>query len=381
VANLPVATQHALCRDLVAVQAAMRSGLSAGRNTIAAAYERQWSAFCEQHQLDTFLRGRPDPIPWLQIFGVRVRNGQHSASGNCVRSGTVADALQFVSQTFTMVGRSDPRHISGTTAIDTRINRQIRGYSKDDSPPIRVKPIPLPVLHSASSLALQAGDVTSLAILDLMWIAFFFLLRPGEYLQPSSTSHPFRLQDIRLWRNSEHIDLFQCDPCHLLSATFVSLTFNTQKNGRRGEPIGHGRSGHPVACPVLSVARRVQYLRSLSATPATPLCSIGPSFTPIVPAQITALLRTAVSRMSTPLGVLPTDINAKSLRSTGAMALLNQNVDHDRIRLIGRWQSDAMLSYLHVQAHDIMSDYSSLMLQGGDFTLIPTSPSPLPTFK
>jgi hypothetical protein len=85
--------------------------------------------------------------------------------------------------------------------------------------------------------------------------------------------------------------------------------------------------------------------------------------------------------MSTPLGVLPTEINAKSLRSTGAMALLNQNVDHNRIRLIGRWQSDAMLSYIHVQAHDIMSDYSSLMLQGGDFTLIPTSPSPLPTFK
>jgi hypothetical protein len=84
--------------------------------------------------------------------------GLHSASGNCVRSGTVADALQFVSQTFTMVGRSDPRHISGTTAIDTRINRQIRGYSKDDSPPIRVKPIPIPILHSALSLPLTRSD-------------------------------------------------------------------------------------------------------------------------------------------------------------------------------------------------------------------------------
>jgi hypothetical protein len=57
--------------------------------------------------------------PSVKIFGVRVRNCQHSASGNSVRSGTVADALQFVSQTFTLVGRPDPRHITGTTAIDT----------------------------------------------------------------------------------------------------------------------------------------------------------------------------------------------------------------------------------------------------------------------
>jgi hypothetical protein len=44
--------------------------------------------------LDTFLRSRPDPIPLLKIFSVCVRNGQHSATGNSVRSGTVADALE-----------------------------------------------------------------------------------------------------------------------------------------------------------------------------------------------------------------------------------------------------------------------------------------------
>jgi hypothetical protein len=380
VADLPLVTQYALSRDLLAVQAAMRSGLSAGRNTTAAAYERQWASFCEQHQLDTYLRGRPDPIPWLQVFGVSVRSGQNSASGKCVRSGTVGDALHLVSQTFTRVGRPDPRHIAGTITIDSRIQRQLRSYTKDDAQPVRVKPIPIVVLHKASALALQAGDEVSLALLDLMWIAFFFLLRPGEYLQPARDSHPVCLQNVQLWCQSAHIDLLRCDPAQLLAATFVSLTFNTQKNGRRGEPIGHGRSGHPVACPVLAVARRIQYLRKFFATSATPLCSIGASLTPITPSQLTALLRTAVTYSSIPLGIAPTDINAKSLRSTGAMALLNRKVDHDRIRLLGRWQSDAMLRYLHVQAHDIMSDYSSLMLQGGDFTLIPTSPSALPTF-
>jgi hypothetical protein len=381
VENLSLETQHALCRDLGAVQAAMRSGLSAGRTVTADAYHRQWVAFCQQHQLDPYLRGQPDPIPWLQIFGARVRSGHHSASGNCVRSGTVADSLLFVSQAFTFVGRPDPRYIPGTNCIDIRITRQLKSYAKDDSPPMRVKPIPIAVLHTASTIAGQADDDTSLALLDLLWIAFFFLLRPGEYLQPAADSHPIRLQDVRLWCHSAHIDILACDPQQLLSATFVSLTFDRQKNGRRGEPIGHGKSGDPVACPVLAVARRIRYLRTQNAPPTTPLCAMGPSLACLVPDQLTTLLRESVAHISTPLGISPPDINAKSLRSTGAMALLNQNVDANRIRLLGRWQSDAMFHYLHVQSHDLMSDYSSIMLQGGDFTLIPNSPSALPTFK
>jgi hypothetical protein len=280
------------------------------------------------------------------------------------------------------VGRPDPRYIVGTNRIDTRITRQLKSYAKEDAPPVRVKPIPIAVLHTASSIALNAGDANSLALLDLLWIAFFFLLRPGEYLQPAADSHPIRLQDTRLWCHSVHIDSYSCDPQQLLSATFVSLTLDRQKNGRRGEPVGHGKSGksgHPVACPVLADARRIIYLRSQNAPSVTPLCALGPSFTCMVPAQLTLLLRTAVAHIPTPLGISPTDINAKSLRSTGAMALLNQKVDTNRIRLLGRWQSDAMFHYLHVQAHDLMSDYSSIMLQGGDFTLIPNFPSALPT--
>jgi hypothetical protein len=117
------------------------------------------------------------------------------------------------------------------------------------------------------------------------------------------------------------------------------------------------------------------------APPTTFLFAIGPAFTPILPIQITRLLRAAVLSNPTPSGLLPSDINAKSLRATGAMALINRNVDLDRLRLIGRWKSDAVLRYLHFQAHDIMSDYSSLMIAGSNFCLIPTMPdASLPTF-
>jgi hypothetical protein len=60
------------------------------------------------------------------------------------------------------------------------------------------------------------------------------------------------------------------------------------------------------------------------------------------------------------------------------MALVCANVDADRIRLLGRWKSDEMLRYLHVQAEPVMRHFSSPMLAGGNFTLLPNQEVPLP---
>ena len=74
-------------------------------------------------------------------------------------------------------------------------------------------------------------------------------------------------------------------------------------------------------------------------------------------------------------GVDPRDITARSLRTSGAMGLLNREVDPMIIRLLGRWRSDAMCRYLHLQAHDRMRHYAPLMLEGGDYTLLPATPA------
>jgi hypothetical protein len=53
------------------------------------------------------------------------------------------------------------------------------------------------------------------------------------------------------------------------------------------------------------------------------------------------------------------------------MAPLLAQVDPDIICLIGQWQSEKMLCYLHVQAYLLMRNYSRLMLDAGNYTLIP----------
>jgi hypothetical protein len=59
------------------------------------------------------------------------------------------------------------------------------------------------------------------------------------------------------------------------------------------------------------------------------------------------------------------------------MALLCAQVNSNVIQLLGRWRSDKMLRYIHVQAEPVMRDFSSRMLQHGSFVLHPNSDVPL----
>jgi hypothetical protein len=53
------------------------------------------------------------------------------------------------------------------------------------------------------------------------------------------------------------------------------------------------------------------------------------------------------------------------------MALLCAVIDRDRIRMIGRWRSDELFRYLHVQAQPVMTGISAAMLRGGAYQLAP----------
>ena len=252
----------------------------------------------------------------------------------------------------------------------------LASYSKTDAPPSRVKPLPVPVLRHVMAQATLSAAPHQIACADMICLAFFFLLRPGEYTGvPTPTSQPFLLQDVRFFLGSLALPPATATPDQLLSATFVTLEFTTQKSGVRGEVVGLGRSGDPVFCPVLAAARRVLHLRQAAAPATQPLASFLDPHTAtlqrLTPANLTALLRASVTILGPVYGFRPEEISARSLRAAGAMALLCADVDSDRIRLLGRWQSDQMFRYLHVQAEPVMRHFSSRMLTGGTYTLLP----------
>lgn len=282
-------------------------------------------------------------------------------------------------QAFAGLGAPDPR-LNQHGALDFRLTALLKAWQKADAPPARIKPLPLQLVHTAIRLAQADGTPLARSAADCLVIGFYFLLRPGEYagVPRHQSDDLFRLQDVGLWIGSRKLDVLGCPLPDLLSATFATLTFTSQKNGVRGETIGHSRSGHPSLCPVLCLVARIHYLREHQAGPTTSLnayVSEDGTWAHLLPSHITSYVRRA-ARSSPDLGFAPSDVSARSTRAGGAMALLCAGIDGDRIRLIGRWKSDEMYRYLHVQAQPVMTGVAAAMFRSGHYRILPGSPLP-----
>jgi hypothetical protein len=360
--------------DWCALTAATARRLSRQRNTNACSAWRLWENFCTTLNIQPTFLGSRNPMPLLLLFAQQYRTGSIAPGRHPVRARTVEDAIRAIGQRYARLGAPDPRlNIHGD--VDLRLTSLYRAWQRDDAPPSRVKPLPLSVVAQVGTASAVENSPAALAAAHLLVVGFFFLLRPGEYLgapSPNASASLFRLQDVQFWIGSRALDTLLCPDADLLAATFVCLTFTNQKNGVRNETIGHGRSGHPVLCPVHCLALRVLALRQGAASPTTPLNAVpvGPDFRYITSSDLTSRIRTAL-RLHPDPAYTSSDVSVRSTRAGGAMALLCAGIDGDRIRLIGRWRSDEMYRYLHVQAAPVMTGLSAAMLRGGTFRLTP----------
>jgi hypothetical protein len=158
--------------------------------------------------------------------------------------------------------------------------------------------------------------------------------------------------------------------------TYVSLTYTDQKNATRGEALGHGLSGDPVLCPVLATRRRALHLREHGASPTCPLYRYYDSTNrscDVTTREITSALRRAATAVFHLTNIPPDRIEAYSLRSGGATALLVSGIDEMAIRALGRWKSDAIFLYLRTQPSRLTSSYARCMLSHGQYTFSPSA--------
>ena len=145
--------------------------------------------------LDPLLVAYQDPVPILNAFARDYQNGNIAPDSRGVRSRTVEDAVRSIGQAIAMLGAKDPR-MTSTEKLDGRLHLQFRCYSRQDPPPSRVKPIPVQFLRRLACVAAASRDPELQAVAYMIIIAFFFLLRPGEYTGTKSDSLPFRLSDV-----------------------------------------------------------------------------------------------------------------------------------------------------------------------------------------
>lgn len=286
-------------------------------------------------------------------------------------------------QAFSLLGAPDPR-LNAHGAIDVRLTRLLQSMNRGDPPPARVKPLPAALLHHVHDMAATSTNAGAHAAADMATIAFFFLLRPGEYTSRAGDGHPFHLQDVTAYHDDRPLRWQLISDAELATTNFVTLTFDTQKNGVRGEVIGQSRSGHATLCPVAAMLRHLRHYRQHHSPLATPLASyynVHGRLRPLHSRDIAAALKASAATHGAAHGLHPTDIHARSLRAGGAMALLCAHIDSDRIRLLGCWRSDEMFRYLTAQARPLSLNTARAMLTQGNFTLFPSpqAPSSCPT--
>jgi hypothetical protein len=171
---------------------------------------------------------------------------------------------------------------------------------------------------------------------------------------PLLPRHPFRQRLLRL-------------PHVLSPEEWRPRRDHRSRRQRAPNPLPRPPS-HPAhslsSCPGADLSTPLNAFRSSAHTP----------WSYVTAAQVTALLRAAASA-APHLGLLPSQLTARSTRSGGAMALLCGGVDADRIRLLGRWRSDAIFRYLHTQAPPSWPASPPPCSRGGHFHLTPSSSS------
>jgi hypothetical protein len=125
--------------------------------------------------------------------------------------------------------------------------------------------------------------------------------------------------------------------------------------------------------------RRVLLHRRHKASLSTPLASFyrGNRRTLVKPRDVTEVLRYEMRLNIHRTGIEPLEISARSLRAGGTMALLHGKVDLSNIRMMGRWYSDAMMRYLHVQAQPILGKYAARMFNEGNYSFLPDEAVPI----
>ena len=220
--------------------------------------------------------------------------------------------------------------------------------------------VPVAVPEEAWRLAYATEDKLQAAAGDLTIIAFYFLLRSGEYTKPrrirrngkwvrATRTKQFQVGDIGFWKNG-HILPRHSPLSTLITADAATMKISNQKNGRTGQTIHHESTGPKGA--VAALARQVAHILNNGGTESTLICEVYANncWASVESSNIVALVRLAAKSIKLHTqGIDPDLIGAHSLRAGGAMALKIWGYKDSTIRKFGRWSSDTWQMYIHSQ--------------------------------
>ena len=372
-AHAPAKQQAELAHLYSLTRRACANGVVDQTAKVRLRYWAHWQHFCWKHQVEPFLNdlSQQAGVDHICNFASWVREG-NAGRGNQVRVGSVQEALRAVGKTFELAGLDNPTYIPAKyETYWYRLKLQVESYRKEDPPSLPQLAVPVTLPHHLLAQVRRKRNPTKspkqLAIADLINIAFYYLLRVGEYAFTTDPRKrrtcPFKVCHVTF--RDQHGNLIPTDSplSALLQAQEATLTITNQKNGVKGQTIHNECTGDQDS-PIKSLARRVHHILSHGGTAKSYIFDYYQSGKRryINQRDINKAVKDAAEAIGlTKLGYTRDDVSSHSLRAGGAMAMHLNGVSPEAIKKHGRWKSNTFLMYIHEQISAFTAGLSTKM--------------------
>ena len=189
-------------------------------------------------------------------------------------------------------------------------------------------------------------------------IAFYYLLRIGEYTTKgtrnnSKQTQEFKMGDITFFRKDKQGNLCclpRDAPADLIkTAIGATMKLDNQKNGWKGVCVYQEANGDPVNCPVWALGCRYIHLQKHGSSKKTIISAyyLGGKRFDVTSDHISAVLKLGAHSLEYPLvkGIPIDHINTHSLQSGGTNALALAGYSDTQIQKMGRWRGATFKEY------------------------------------
>ena len=171
---------------------------------------RNWCAYVKPLGVDPYLDNTPfqTRVRCLTGFAQQTRTGFYRQRQQ-VQSSTVSQAISAVGQTIALACNHNPTKVTGSEKFLPALQVMLDGYSKLDPPTQKMLPIEADVPDLLVEMGYgKGGTAHAKAVGDLSMIAFYYLLRIGEYTVKGKRNNKkqtvqFKLEDVQFFKKNK----------------------------------------------------------------------------------------------------------------------------------------------------------------------------------
>ena len=208
--SLPPELQDSYACDFRLADAAFRAGRLAATSLAREARWRNWQIYLAPMGVDPYLQSTTFErrIRSLTGFAQQTRTGYYGR-GRQVQATTVTGAITAVGQTISMVVGNNPTKVIGSEKFLPALQVMIDGYAKEDPPTRKMLPVETDVPELLIGMGYSSSGTThTQAVGDLSMIAFYYLLRIGEYTVKGKRNNTkqmvqFKFEDVTFFKKTK----------------------------------------------------------------------------------------------------------------------------------------------------------------------------------